>query len=119
MRESVMKRMAGTPRAYRGRRRAALLLAAALVAGTLAVGPPAVADPSGVVVDGFARPDSAVLGSALTGQSWSVWSGAAGVVGETAKASVSGYTLAVLDSGCRLVRCRCRCLLLVVSRGWC
>ena len=85
-----------------------LLAAMLLVVSALAVAPPVAAEPEpepseepsdAVVVDDFGRADSVGLGSAPTGQVWSVWSGSAGVVGGAAGATGSGYTLGVLDSG--------------------
>jgi hypothetical protein len=48
--------------------------------------------------DTFSRPDNWQIGAAETGQPWELWSGTAVVSGNTAAASVPGYTLAVADA---------------------
>lgn len=57
------------------------------------------AAPAGTAAsDDFARPDSATLGVAGTGQAWEAWVGSARVVGQQAE-TAAGYSLAVLDTG--------------------
>ncbi|MGH9189521.1 MAG: DUF11 domain-containing protein, partial [Acidimicrobiales bacterium] len=51
-----------------------------------------------LAVDGFSRPDSTILGTAETGQPWSVWSGNFGVTSGAAAPGLTGG-LAVMDPG--------------------
>lgn len=55
--------------------------------------------PGAALHDSFSRPDNWQIGSTETGQPWMLWGGTAVVSGNMAAASVSGYTLAVADSG--------------------
>jgi uncharacterized repeat protein (TIGR01451 family) len=100
--------MTGLPRSShtldpRRIRRLVALVLSVMVAATIApaslLGPSSAAAVGPVLSDTFSREDNWQIGASETGQPWEVWSGTAVVTGQTAAASVGGYTLAVADSG--------------------